>query len=123
MNNDSIQLSPITDAMRYLSGSSVSRPEQKEALSDLDRKKAELRDAARDFEAILIRQLLSAMSQTLSGGLFGEGTAGDIYGDFMNAAIADNVAQRNDLGLADALYRSLVLRIDPSESNLIPRPL
>jgi len=85
---------------------------------DTDAQKVKLRNAARDFEAIFIRQILSSMHSTLdSGGMFGEGMAGSIYSDMMNTAIADKAAERGDMGLADILYRRMVKFIDPSEAD------
>ena len=90
------------------------------AVSDLDQEKARLRQATRDFEAIFMRQLMAAMQQSLeNGGMFGEGVSGGIYSDFMNSAIADKVSERGGIGLADALYRRIVVRIDPDAG--IPR--
>ena len=47
-------------------------------------------------------------------GMFGSGVAGEIYSDMMDTAVADKIAERGSLGLADMLYGQLVKRIDPS---------
>ena len=86
--------------------------------SALDAQKDKLRDATRDFEAIFVRQLLNSMNATLmEGGLFGEGTAGAIYSDLMNSAIADRVTERGSIGLADILFQRMVKCIDPGEGD------
>ena len=87
----------------------------------LDARKAKLREAARGFEAILLRQLLAEMRKTLSGeGFFGGGAAGEIYSDLLDNAVAETVAKRGPLGIGDNLYRRLVVRLEPEPERSIP---
>jgi flagellar protein FlgJ len=80
-----------------------------------------LRQAAEGFEAIFIRQFLKTMSATLAGGsLFGGGTAGEIYADMAETALADVMAKEGRFGIADTLYRRLAgtLHLEtPSSEN------
>lgn len=87
--------------------------------------KARLHEATDDFEAILVRQLLSSMRSTLTdGGMFGDGLAGDVYSSFMDDAIAEKVTESGGLGLSDILYNRLVKVIDPSETvSILPGTL
>jgi len=81
-------------------------------------KKAELKKAARGFEAVFIRQLLHVMNSTVrNGGMFGEGAAGAIYSDIVENSLADVLSERGVLGIGDMLYRQLVVRIDPHETG------
>jgi len=84
--------------------------------SDIDAKKAKLRKAAEGFEAIFIRMLFSTMRTTMSeGSMFGSGTSGEIYGDIIDSAVADVLADKSALGLADMLYRSMEKSIDTGQ--------
>lgn len=79
----------------------------------LETQKKKLRQAAEGFEAIFARQILKNMRSTLSdGGLFGKGTTGEIYSDIMDNAVAETMAKRSELGLADALYKQLVKTVE-----------
>ncbi|MBT4485147.1 MAG: hypothetical protein HOC71_15890 [Candidatus Latescibacteria bacterium] len=76
--------------------------------NSVEARKMKLRKAARGFEAIFIRQLLSIMRSTTSdGGMFGKGSVGEIYGDMMDNALAETLSERSILGLSDSLYRQL----------------
>ena len=81
-------------------------------------KKAKLRKAAESFEAIFIRQMLRSMRSTLlDGGMFGSGATGEIYSDIMENAIAEKMAERSVLGLADLLYKRMVKNIDTDNTS------
>lgn len=81
--------------------------------SNVDAKKAKLRKAAEGFEAIFIRKLLSTMRTTMSeNSMFGSGVSGEIYGDIIDSAVADAMAEKNVLGFADMLYRSMVKSVE-----------
>jgi peptidoglycan hydrolase FlgJ len=85
-----------------------------------DSKKAALRKAAEGFEAIFIRQLLKSMQSDISGeGMFGGGTAGGIYTDMVNNALAESMAGKSGLGIADALMNDLTKRLGAEK---IPAP-
>lgn len=63
--------------------------------------------AARDFEAVFLRMLLSTMLPEDGGGLFGEGpSAGVVRGMFVDQ-IGDGLADRRALGIADLVERSM----------------
>ncbi len=81
----------------------------------VEAEKARLKNVAEGFEAIFIRQLLRTMRSTIpNGGMFGEGTVGEIYGDMMDEAFADIISKRSIFGLAETLYRQLVKEIEPN---------
>ncbi len=65
---------------------------------------AKLREAARGFEAIFIRQLLKTMRTTVPGaGPYGSGAAGDIYGDMVENAISETMSAQGRFGIARVL--------------------
>lgn len=69
-------------------------------ISEADRAK----EAARQFEAVLLRQILQTAHKTGLEGLTGESSgAKDIYFDMMNYHLADTISKAGGLGLASAL--------------------
>ena len=83
----------------------------------IEAKKAKLLKAAKDFEGILVKEILKSMRSTLTeGGMFGTGSAGEIYSDMMDDAIAQKVSSRGDMGLAEIIYKQMVKSIDPNDS-------
>ena len=61
-----------------------------------------LSNAATDFEAIFLKQLMQFAQMDL-----GEGVAGDTYQDWFNGALSDQLAQRHPLGIADRIMEQL----------------
>lgn len=81
-------------------------------------RKARLHKAAEDFEEIFVRQILKNMRSTLmDGGLFGQGTIGEMYSAMMDEALAEKIAAGGTLGLADLIYRQVVSSIETAEST------
>lgn len=80
---------------------------------------AKLRKAAEGFEAIFVRQFLKTMNATVSGsgGMFGGGAAGEMYGDIAENALAETLAGQGRFGIADALYRQLSSRLGTTVSG------
>ena len=83
-----------------------------------------LKDACRDFEGILIFQMLKSMRKTLSNDdIFGKGMGKDIYQSMYDQALSEMVARgENNLGIGDALYQELVKHQKP-QSLPEPSPL
>lgn len=83
-----------------------------------------LKDACRDFEGILIFQMLKSMRKTLSNDdIFGKGTGKDIYQSMYDQALAEMVARgENNLGIGDALYQELSKQQKPTALSE-PSPL
>ena len=67
-----------------------------------------LKQVAREFEALFLSQLLSVMREGMGEeGLF-EGTTGqDVYTSMMDQALAQALADRGGIGLAETLYQQL----------------
>lgn len=67
-----------------------------------------LADATRQFEALLIRQILQQARQTVIPSKFAESSAtSDIYKDMVNAEMAEAMSRSGGLGLAESLRRQL----------------
>lgn len=65
-----------------------------------------LREAAKQFEGILLRQMLTEMQKTTH---MGESSAagGQLYATMVTEALADSVLKAGGLGLTDSLVRSM----------------
>ena len=68
---------------------------------------ADIKKAAAQFEAIIMRQLLApSIEPIMAGGLGGAGGAGgSMYGYLLTDTLADNLAQGGGLGLARMLEK------------------
>jgi Rod binding domain-containing protein len=79
--------------------------------------------AARDFEAIFLRSLLSSLEKTtaVSGG--GKlNTSQSTYGSMVVGALADNISGSGGIGLADIIAKSLSApRAHPSAEPKPPK--
>lgn len=73
-----------------------------------DSKDLELRDACKDFEAILLRQLLSTMRKSIpKSELFGDSHAREMYQTLQDDALADHLTSGRGTGLGEILYLQL----------------
>lgn len=77
-------------------------------------------EVARQFEAVLIRQILQSANRTGISGAAEEGGAGkDIYFDMLNFQLAESISKGGGLGLASAfeaqLQRQLPTSLDEPE--------
>ncbi len=70
---------------------------------------SEAREAATQFESLLIHQMLQAMRDTLpEGGLFGEGIDQEFIFDMYDQALADSIAESGGLGVKDVLLNQMI---------------
>jgi len=77
--------------------------------------------AAKDFEAIFLRTLLSSLEKTTSingGGKLNTGQS--TYGSMVVGALADKVSASGGIGLADIVAKSLTAHIHPQAAE--PKP-
>ena len=73
-----------------------------------DRERAQkLREACREFESVLIYQLLRQMRSASGSAFPGGGFAGGIYGGMLDWELARRASEAGGVGLADMLYREL----------------
>ncbi|HAV62994.1 MAG TPA: hypothetical protein DCY13_11590, partial [Verrucomicrobiales bacterium] len=74
------------------------------------------REVARQFEAVLLRQILESANKTGIKGLFDEESASkDVYFDMMNYHLADSISRGGGLGLATALEAQLQRMVQTTE--------
>lgn len=71
-------------------------------------KEKKLRKACSDFEAIMLKQMLSAMRQSIpKDGLTDGGYAGEIYQSMADEEMAKSMAKGKGMGLGEMLYRQV----------------
>src|SRR5919198_751177 len=70
---------------------------------------AKLRDAAKQFESVLVEQLAKQLQETAkpADDEDGESAASGFYAQLLPGALAQGVSDAGGLGLADQIYRSL----------------
>lgn len=82
-------------------------PQQKSKavnLQDDAARQYKLEQAAEEFEAVLVHQLLQSMQTGLeSGSIFGGGNANRIYGGIGEMELAKTIAKSADFGIKDQL--------------------
>ena len=72
-------------------------------------KERKLRNACADFEAIILKQMLSTMRKSIpKTGLFHGGYAEDLYQSMHDEMLAEKLAHGKGMGLGEALYRQLI---------------
>ncbi len=70
--------------------------------------------AAKDFEAIFLRTLLSSLEKTTGMGGGGSPTTGQsTYGSMVVGAMADQISGSGGIGLADVVAKSLLGHVAP----------
>jgi Rod binding domain-containing protein len=69
------------------------------------------KQVAQQFEAILVRQLLSSSVGSMLGGK--DNTAGNVYGDLMTNALADQLTAGQGFGFARLVEQQLTPRGHP----------
>ena len=69
---------------------------------------APLRKACQDFESLMLRQMLKSMRSTVQqNGLLGESHSGDIVQGMFDDNLAQVMADKNGIGIADILFERL----------------
>lgn len=69
-----------------------------------------LKAACREFEAVMIAQMLSQVSAASKGGMLDGGSAMRTYRSMMDDALARDIAHGEGMGVADVLYKQLAAR-------------
>jgi Rod binding domain-containing protein len=76
-------------------------------------------EVARQFEAILVRQMLSeSMKSVLE-----HGKDGQVYGYYISEALADGITKGGGLGLRSILETQLRQQVQPSSAQPIPEEI
>jgi murein DD-endopeptidase MepM/ murein hydrolase activator NlpD len=89
------------------------------------RYRAELREAAEGFEAMMLNELLKEMMPENEEGLFGKGLGSSTYHQLFLTELSTLLASTRQLGLADLIERDVAQRVgltDESESRTEPIP-
>jgi Rod binding domain-containing protein len=74
-------------------------------------------DAARQFEALLLRRVLASLERTTKLGGSPASAGSSAYGSMVVEALSDAIAQAGGLGLAEDMARSM----SPAQSNRITK--
>ncbi|HFQ80795.1 MAG TPA: flagellar biosynthesis protein FlgJ [Desulfobacterales bacterium] len=92
--------------MMRIDGAGVELKQTGAAADKLKEKK--LRKACHDFEALMLKQLLTTMRKSIpKDGIFGGGYSSDMYQSMGDDALAQDMAKGRGMGLGDSLYRQL----------------
>jgi flagellar protein FlgJ len=92
-------LSPI-NLTTPVSGAPLDRLANKPHLRESEK----IAEAARQFEAVLLRQILASARRTvIASDLNSPSTASDVYNDMVNDILATTISQTGAFGLANAL--------------------
>ena len=94
----------VTTQQSMLSAASNNRQVQSPKVDEAESKR--LGDASRQFEAVLLRQMLSCLEKTASV-QGGKDAGSKLYGSMMVDAVADAVSQAGGIGLAAMLKKTL----------------
>ncbi|MGF1449098.1 MAG: rod-binding protein [Opitutales bacterium] len=78
-------------------------------------------EAARQFEAVLLRQISKNAFQPLFSGAMGGGSGGAVYEYFLTDAIAQGLSQGGGLGIASVIQQQLSRPEAASESSTPPQ--
>lgn len=85
--------------------------------SEHDPQKQKLRRACLDFEGFFIGMLLKQMrSSEIKGGLFGQSSEAGLYREMLDDSMAKEIGMRGAFGIADMLYRELVVTLERKQS-------
>ncbi len=90
------------------SGPPVSRPLSPPLKTNADDTEARLREAAVQFEAVFVQQMLSAMRQTIpDGGAIDGGHGEELFAGLLDGHMAELMAGQSKSELSEAIYRQL----------------
>lgn len=88
----------------------VQSGKDKTAQADDDKETNEkLEDVAKQFESIFVNQLLSTMRSTVPKSGLLNSFSGDMYQSMLDQEISKEVSKERGIGLADSIYRQLVV--------------
>src|SRR5208282_101086 len=88
-------------------------------LSDADK----VTEVSRQFEAVLLRQILGDIRKPVLASAQGDPTVNGIYSDMINNQLADSISRSGGFGLARSLQGQLSHQVLPhSTDTLSPSP-
>jgi murein DD-endopeptidase MepM/ murein hydrolase activator NlpD len=123
---DSSLISPLGQVPTDILTAPGSRLEEKVRAaqnSSGEKKSADLKKVAQEFEAIFIAQLLKVMRETIEeSGLTDGGFGKSIYTELFDQEVSLNMARRGTLGIADLLYQNLSAAEKPAAGESAAPP-
>jgi Rod binding domain-containing protein len=106
-----------------LHSATTTAPQQTNQVSNSDDpgKQVKLKQAARDFEAVFLRQMLSCLERTTKVSSNGNTIAGQgTYGSMVVDAVSESISKAGGLGIADVLAKAMEERLrTPSSSTTL----
>ena len=94
-----------------MSTPAITSPSASAAAQRPDAERAELREAAQQFEAILLRQMLASARSTDFGGSDLFGKSDDTFSEMRDARFSEIAAGSGQLGFAAAIERQLAAHL------------
>jgi Rod binding domain-containing protein len=84
-----------------------------------------LTEVSRQFEALLLRQILSEAHKTMfASNLMSDSAVSGIYQDMITSQLADQISRSGSLGLAGNLEKQMRVQLKPEEQNIAsPQPV
>lgn len=77
----------------------------------------QIRQAAKQFEAVFVTQMLEPMFESVStDGMFGGGHAESVYRSFLVQEIGEQIADQGGFGIAESVAREM-LALQEAQSN------
>lgn len=74
---------------------------------------ASLRESSREFEALLVMEMLKSMRKSVpDGGLFEKDTSTEIFRDMLDSETAKAVSKGKGLGIGEAMYNQMAELIE-----------
>lgn len=73
-----------------------------------DPRRAQIRAAAEEYEALFIGQMLAPMFENLDGGLFGGGPGEAVYRSMLVEEYGKSIARSGGIGIADSVEREIL---------------
>jgi peptidoglycan hydrolase FlgJ len=103
--------------MTPMSIGSLTPAQQKADVDAAFEPSAEQKKAAREFEAIFIRQLLSSLEKS-SGLAGGESSGGSVFRSMMVSALADTASEGGGIGLSELISRAMMPPLPQGKPDL-----
>ena len=92
-----------------ISASRTTQPITDKKSKDLE----SLRESSREFEALLLMEMLKSMRQSVpDGGLFEKDTSTEIFRDMLDTETAKAASKGKGLGIGEAMYKQMAELIE-----------
>lgn len=78
-----------------------------------DPRKEELKTVSKQFEALFVQEMISAMRKTVNeGGLIPQGQGEKIYRSMLDQHYAESIAESEQIGLSSVIYQQLARNLE-----------